>query len=350
MTSLDHVNIESYRPKDGAHLDLTGEHSTTLDAKLIVPLLSDVASWAVGKYPNLLGHDELRNSVQLLSSDSTREVLITNGASEAIFIALSTLLKRGDVLALAEPAFPGYYNIARLLGLRVITYRADSLLDLTRLARQRKAPKLVILNYPHNPSGFIPELSEYSSVLEQVIQSGAWIVVDETYNKIVFSRHEAILHQGNQHSSQLVYIGSYSKQLGLAGVRIGHIRASQDIIRAMQTIKLHLSMGTNLLTQICLLHLLPQALAKLSELLNRINQNYIIVKEFISRRDPTLVVQPLYGGKACAITTKAMDDSALLRHLQDFGLFGLPGSCFYARSTMVRLTLDSPNIRNIKQE
>ena len=117
-------------------------------------------------YTESPGHPLLRAEVARLYRNMTPADVLIAAPEEAIFIAMQTLLKPGDQVVTMLPAYQSLYEIARSIGCEVTPWTLELggdgwRLDLDRLERSlTDRTRLLVLNFPHNPTGYLPSRAE----------------------------------------------------------------------------------------------------------------------------------------------------------------------------------------------
>jgi aspartate/methionine/tyrosine aminotransferase len=186
------------------------------------------------------GGDSLRREVASLYRASPEDILIVNGASEAL-LAMFFLVGEpggpGNVIV-PHPAFPPVLSLPESLGLEVRRYpldrKRDFALDPERiedLLDERTA--LVFVNSPHNPTGAVASEESLRYLDERTSKRGIQLVVDEVYHPIYHYRHPR--HQSlpspspsprprsaGEYTAATV-VGDFSKAFSLSGIRVGWI-------------------------------------------------------------------------------------------------------------------------------
>lgn len=176
-----------------------------------------------------------------LAYDPDTEVLVTNGASEAIDISLRSVLDRGSEVVLPGPVYPGYEPIVRLCGavpVYVDTAPTGFRLDAARLSEVlTDRTRLVILPYPSNPTGATltdPDLDAIAHVLRD---RDLFVLSDEIYSELVYDgRHRSIATWPGMREKTIV-INGLSKSHAMTGWRIGFTLAPRYITDQM--VKVH---------------------------------------------------------------------------------------------------------------
>ena len=182
--------------------------------------------------------------------DPDREILITSGATEALFSTLTALVHPGDEVVLFQPAYDSYAPAVRLSGgvpvfvtLRGPDYRID-----WDEVRRRVSPRTraLVMNSPHNPTGTMLGADDLSALREVLSHSDAVVVADEVYEHIVFDgrRHES-LARDPEIASRAVVISSFGKTYHTTGWKVGYTAAPAPITAEIQRVHQFVTFSVN---------------------------------------------------------------------------------------------------------
>ncbi len=170
-----------------------------------------------------------------LDYDPNNEILVTIGASEAIEVALITLLNEGDEVIVVSPSYLSYEPIVKMCGgvvVNVETKEEDGF-KLTKEALQSKLSdktRLVLLNYPNNPTGAIMTQEELEEVASVLRNRDLHVISDEIYSELTYSNtHHSIANCEGMFEKTLV-INGFSKTYAMTGWRLGYVCATKEII------------------------------------------------------------------------------------------------------------------------
>jgi aspartate/methionine/tyrosine aminotransferase len=193
------------------------------------------------------GGDVLRETLAGLYSAraigvTKEDVLITNGGTDANYIALSTLVGPGDHVICQYPTYEQLYQVPRSLGAEISLWKADPStkwkLDNQNLKEMIKEnTKMIIVNVPHNPSGTIIPKPQLEEIVEIAEERGIIIMCDEVFRPLFHSVSPSdedfppsLVNMGY---SKVIVTGSMSKAYGLPGLRVGWIACrDKDIVAA----------------------------------------------------------------------------------------------------------------------
>ena len=190
-------------------------------------------------YTESQGAPALRERIAETYSHVGAEGVIGLGApEEGIFIAMHALLEPGDEAVVLMPCYDSLLNVAEYLGARVARWSLVEApeppdgpggwrLDLDAMERLvTPRTKLVVVNFPHNPTGYLPSHDEWRTIVETVGRAGAWLFSDEMYRGLEYDP-AARLPSGCDAYERAVTLAGLSKTYGLPGLRTGWL-ALQD--------------------------------------------------------------------------------------------------------------------------
>jgi aspartate aminotransferase len=186
------------------------------------------------------GHPRVRQAVaEYLSTEHgvklTQEVIImTVGAAGALNNIIGALVNPGEEILTPSPYFLGYGQYAFMAGAVLKTAPTDPRfhLDIAAIeAAITKNTRVLLLNSPNNPTGAVysaDELADLGAILEAASQNFGrriYLVSDEPYRKIIYDVTAPSVFQAYPHT---IVVSSYSKELSLAGERIGYLAIHPD--------------------------------------------------------------------------------------------------------------------------
>jgi aspartate/methionine/tyrosine aminotransferase len=213
-----------------ARVNLTGSDTEglTLD-ELWQVAPADTRDWyeslALG-YTESPGHPALRELAAHASGvDSGTAVQVFAGASEAVFVLLNTVLTPGDHVIVIGPTYQLLIDLPRAIGAGVteIRLRRENRwqLDIAEIKNALQPhTRLIVANFPHNPTGALPERAVFEELLDLVDGTDVLLLSDEIYRGIELDR-QSRLPSAAAMTPNAVTVGGVSKVLGMAGVRIG---------------------------------------------------------------------------------------------------------------------------------
>ncbi|MBC8078880.1 MAG: aminotransferase A [Gorillibacterium sp.] len=176
-----------------------------------------------------------------LTYDGSHEVLVTVGATEALEIALQTLLTEGSEVIIPAPAYPGYEPLIRLCGgtpVHVDTTGTGFRITAEQLsAAITDKTRCVILGTPSNPTGRILDDATLSGIADVLRDKSIFVISDEIYSELVYEGKHRSIATYNGMREKTVVINGLSKSHSMTGWRIGFTCAPEYITRQM--VKVH---------------------------------------------------------------------------------------------------------------
>ena len=182
--------------------------------------------------------------------DPATEITVTSGATESVFAAISAVVRKNDEVIIFEPAYDAYDPVVRLNGgipvylqLKFPHYTIDW--DEVKNVLNRNT-KLIILNYPHNPTGAVLSNRDISKLSEVVKDTQTLIISDEAYEHIIFDglQHESISRYP-QLAQRSYVISSFGKTYHTTGWKIGYCLAPKHLSAELQKIHQYLTFASN---------------------------------------------------------------------------------------------------------
>jgi aminotransferase len=213
-------------------------------------------------YTSNLGLPELRSAICRyvekhfgVAYDAKTEVIITVGVSEAIDLALRALLNPGDEVLYHEPCYVSYSpSVTMAHGVAVaVATRAEDNFRLTAEALAQKITarsKVLMLNFPCNPTGATQTRAELEKIAQLCIQHDLIVLTDEIYSELTYdgAEHVSIAALPGMRE-RCVFLHGFSKAFAMTGWRIGYACAPEPLTDAMMKIHQYSILCTNTMAQ-----------------------------------------------------------------------------------------------------
>lgn len=186
-------------------------------------------------YTESLGHPLLRAEIaRLYTSVAPDDVITFTGAEEGIFLAMHALLSAGDHAIVSWPAYQSLYEVARSVGASVtlvpLDARSWSLNPDALLGEIRGNTRVIVVNFPHSPTGALPPRDTFEYLTTETEARGITLLSDEVYRFLEFD--EAMrLPAGVDRGGRALSLGVMSKAFALAGLRVGWIATHDAALR-----------------------------------------------------------------------------------------------------------------------
>jgi aspartate aminotransferase len=161
---------------------------------------------------------------------STEDVLVTTGASEALYFTMSTIADFGDEVIIPEPFYANYSSFSSSSGVKVVpvvskiedNFALPDIADFEKLIT--KKTKAIIICNPSNPTGYLYSKEELEKLRTLVLKYDLYLIVDEVYREFIYDdvSHTSVLTLKGL-EEHAILVDSFSKRYSMCGARIGCI-------------------------------------------------------------------------------------------------------------------------------
>lgn len=281
------------------------------------------------------GADNLRRLVaeRCGVADPSR-VIVANGSTEAQLLVLMATLSAEDEVVVVAPAYHSILETVRALGCRLVRWRLrpehgfrPDLLGLKRLVSSQT--RMIIVNFPHNPTGITVNADEQRQLIDIAEQHGCFLFWDGAFEDLVFQgpplRPVAALYSNG------LSFGTMSKSFGLPGLRVGWgILPSSAVVQAAVTVRdyttLALSPLVELIAERALEHFDSLVVPRLR--LAACNRSYML--DWLAGSAQFLSCSDLGGGVIAFPRLLGIRDTDRFCHrlMSERGVLVVPGECF----------------------
>ncbi|MFZ5809389.1 MAG: aminotransferase class I/II-fold pyridoxal phosphate-dependent enzyme [Chloroflexota bacterium] len=298
-------------------------------------------------YTESTGHPLLRQEISQLYSTITAEHILVAAPEEAIYIAMHSLLRPGDHVISVFPAYQSLYEIARSLSCTVSFWEAKpadncwqfDLQDLEDLIQPNT--RLLVINFPHNPTGFLPSLSQYQQVIDIARSNKLMLFSDEMYRFLEYTPSDQLPPACDLYDNALS-LGGLSKSFALPGLRIGWLAScSKDLLNPCAVYKDYTTICSSAPSEILGLIALRNRGSIFQRNLAIIQHNLQTANQFFHRWSNLLAWLPPQAGSIALASWKGdISFAEVCRQLlDDKGLMVLPGEVFDLPANTFRLGL-----------
>jgi alanine-synthesizing transaminase len=219
--------------------------------QLVIDKLVEVANDPrTHRYPVADGLRNLRREIAItykkdfdLDLDADEEVICTIGSKEGISHLALALIGPGDTVLVPAPAFPIHVYAAIIAGGSVIQIPLEGEETFVRRIAMmcenvRPRPKVLILNYPHNPTSILGSREIFKEIISLAKTHNFMVIHDFAYAKITFDGYVAPSFMEVAGARDVgVEFGSFSKSYNMAGWRLGYCVGNREIVAALGKIK-----------------------------------------------------------------------------------------------------------------
>jgi aspartate/methionine/tyrosine aminotransferase len=187
-------------------------------------------------YTESQGYPLLRNEVASLYRQIPPDNVLIAAPEEVIFIAMQTLLRPGDQVVAITPAYQSLHEIARSIGCELIEWRLEAgtegtwQLDLGQLEDSLTArTRLLVLNFPHNPTGYTLSAGELEAIIQMARRHGLYVFSDEMYRLLEYEPAMCLPAVCDLYEKGISLSG-LSKSFALPGLRIGWLATQESAL------------------------------------------------------------------------------------------------------------------------
>ena len=185
-------------------------------------------------------------AVNGIAYDPATEIIVSSGGKQSLYYAFQALLERGDEVLIPSPYWLSYPEMVRIAGGRPRFVRTSSRTGYKLTPAQlekavRPRTKVLVLNYPSNPTGAVYSADELRALGEVAVARGLWIVADEMYERMVYTDEpfRSLASLSPALRARTVTVNGVSKAFSMTGWRIGYAGAPAEVVRAMSTCQSH---------------------------------------------------------------------------------------------------------------
>lgn len=216
---------------------LASNENTLGPSPLAVQAIIDAAA-QVNLYPDGSCH-YLRRALSEKIGISADQLMVTNGADEALSMIARTYINPGDETIMPDPSFPQYETATRVMDgtPRMVPLKSDFSYDIeAMLAAASERTRIFYLCSPNNPTGTILTRAQLEFVLDKLPQN-ILVVLDEAYYEYAAGPNYFNALDYINRGYPLVALRTFSKIYGLAGLRVGYAIASEDMISDLHSVR-----------------------------------------------------------------------------------------------------------------
>ena len=157
-----------------------------------------------------------------------KNIIVTSGASEALFFTLGSIMDPGDEIIIPEPFYANYngFSIANGIKIAPITSTIDDNFSLPKISEFKKLinskTKAILICNPNNPTGYLYSKDEIKKLVDIVKEYDLFLIADEVYREFTYDgyKHYSIMEEDSINQNAIM-IDSVSKRYSMCGARIG---------------------------------------------------------------------------------------------------------------------------------
>jgi len=306
-------------------------------------------------YGDHRGHAKLR---ELLAAESPLlhkdDVLLTVGASAALFMIATSLLEAGDELIVVRPNYATNIETPRAIGAAIhfidLKFEDGFAIDFD-LLKSKISPrtKLISVTHPHNPTGVCLSDADIKTLAEIAGAHNCFVLVDETYRDLA---HGQLLPLACTYSDKIISVSSCSKSYGLPGIRLGWVMCRHaELMDTLLAAKEQIHITGSVLDEEVAYRFLLQKQTVFPAIQQDIRAKFQIMKDWMQNQADFEWVQP-GGGVVCfprIIHPEAVDIDKFYTTLNSkYGTYVGPGHWFEMPRHYMRIGYAWPTVEELK--
>jgi aspartate/methionine/tyrosine aminotransferase len=305
-------------------------------------------------YTESAGHPLLREAIAGLYPGLTPDETLVAAPEEAIFLFMHAILERGDHVVCTVPAYQSLHAVARSIGCEVSSWEPDEgrgwSFDHGALeSLLRTNTRLVVVNFPHNPTGYVPSRADFEALVGLVHRRGIHLLSDEMYRFLDVEPGSA-LPAACELSERAHSLGGLSKAFGLPGLRVGWI-ATHDrrLIGRLAELKDYTTICASAPSEVLAIIALRQRPAIVERHLGCLRRNVTLLGGFLGDRDDLFAWNPPRGGSVCFPRLLFTGDAQAFCDtlVEQAGIMLVPSTTFACGNRHVRIGFGRENLPEV---
>ena len=260
-------------------------------------------------------------------------VMVTHGSSEAIFLAAVGLLDAGDEVVVVEPAYHALDSVAEAVGCKLVRWNLrpseDFQPDLDALrALVTGNTRMVIVNFPHNPTGVTLTHPQLIELVELCAAHDAFLLWDGAFAELTYESATPLPDPAATYD-KCVSFGTLSKGYGAPGLRFGWCQASPAVLEHMLPVRDRMTLALSPMIERLATAMVTHADRLLAPRLVQAGRNREELSDWIAAADGR-VHGPIAAGGVTSFLRLAVPDVTALceRLLRECDVLLVPGECF----------------------
>ncbi|MBI9082326.1 MAG: aminotransferase class I/II-fold pyridoxal phosphate-dependent enzyme [Desulfobacterales bacterium] len=305
-------------------------------------------------YTETPGHPALREAVAEIYDGLTADDILVVVPEEGIFLLMNALLRPGDHVVCAFPGYQSLYEIARSIGCTVDTWQPDEdrgwHFDVGDLERKlRPDTRLIVVNFPHNPTGFLPAFGDYAEVIELARSRGAYLFSDEMYRYLEVDKADT-LHSACELYGRAFSLFGLSKSFGVPGLRVGWVASrDRDGLDRMSMLKDYTTICASAPSEILAIMALKSRKSIISGHRERLLNNLAVLDRFFAEYPDCFQWVRPKGGSICFPRLKIDQGAEAFCDtlVEKTGIMLVPSTLFGYGDTHVRIGFGRENLPDV---
>jgi aspartate aminotransferase len=202
------------------------------------------------RYSVVSGILELKKSICKRFSEndldySPENILICNGAKQALYTIFQTMCDPGDEVIIQVPYWVSFSEQVKLAG--AIPVYVDTINDQPDIKKIKesitKNTKAIVLNSPNNPTGAVYKRNDMEAIASIAVENDLFVISDESYDSLVYDgmKNISIASLNEEIKKRTFVVKTFSKEFSMTGFRVGYVAAEKGLVSAMNKLQGHIT-------------------------------------------------------------------------------------------------------------
>lgn len=225
------------------------------------------------------------------------EALITAGASEALYLIWMAFLNHDEEVMIPTPYYYSYSNQVECTGVKFVEVPVlkDGKMkyDIKEFeSRLTDKTKVILLNSPNNPTGYVMSLEEMQAVADFAIKHDLIVISDECYEEFVYEGEFRSIASLPGMRERTLIVNSTSKTFSMTGWRIGYILGNPDFIECLQNVHEHLNICPTSFGQEGAIKAYTEELPEVEMMFNEYKKRKEYIVDYLKKIDEVSFLEP----------------------------------------------------------
>lgn len=313
--------------------------------------LTETAGRTVDQGYQVGGHPRLRAAIAehyrgLGLPTDPEQVLVTNGAQQALSLLSRALVQPGDPVLVEAPTYPGALEVLRSIGAELVP-QPVGMPGLARTLQQVSPVLTYLVPTFHNPTGAVLGALQGERAARAAVRADSWLIDDRTLADLAFpgvsTPPPLAAHAGD--SDKIITVGSLSKAVW-GGLRIGWIRAGRSLINRLSRVRALQDLGGTVFNQLAAAVMVEDLAGHLAQSRVQLNNRHDQLCTALRSELPEWSFEPVTGGQFLWVELPRGDADSFAQSALRHGVAVLPGSgldAYGASTARLRLHFQLPN-------
>jgi aspartate/methionine/tyrosine aminotransferase len=309
-------------------------------------------------YTHSAGNDELLTAIASLYENIRKKDILHLVPEEGIYIAMRSLIEHGDQIVCCFPAYQSLYEVAKNQGAELSFWKAQEtdkgyifdVADLKRLVTPDT--KMIVINFPHNPTGYTLSQTEFSKVLEIAWKNDCILFSDEMYRFLELSEKYRLPAVCEVYEKGISLCG-LSKTFSMPGARSGWlITQNREMMTSFKTYKDYTTICGSAPDEILSLMALRQRKRIIEDNLRTIRKNIKALEALIGRYPDVFSWEPIKAGSIGLVkVNRGMDVNKMAAQLiSDKNLMILTADAYHYEANCFRVGFGRKDFKEVLKE